>query len=67
MYYRLICYLYIDTERKAAKFVISLIFNTVDIFKHTAKKIRELNEQIKFYLKCMLPPQGVGLVGLESV
>jgi len=28
----------------------------VDIFKHTAKKIRKLNEQIKFYLKCMVPP-----------
>jgi hypothetical protein len=27
-----------------------LIFITVDIFKHTAKKIRKLNEQIKFYL-----------------
>jgi len=25
----------------------------VDIFKHTAKKIRKLNEQIKFYRKCM--------------
>jgi hypothetical protein len=32
-----------------------LIFITVDIFKHTAKKIRKLNEQIKFYLKCMVP------------
>jgi hypothetical protein len=27
------------------------IFITVDIFKYTAKKIRKLNEQIKFYLK----------------
>jgi hypothetical protein len=34
-----------------------LIFITVDIFKHTAKKkIRKLNEQIKFYLKCRVPP-----------
>jgi hypothetical protein len=32
------------------------IFITVDIFKHTAKKIRKLNEKIKFYLKCMVPP-----------
>ena len=31
-----------------------MIFITVDIFKHTAKKIRKLNEQIKFYLKCMI-------------
>jgi hypothetical protein len=29
----------------------------VDIFKHTAKKIRKLNEQINFYLKCMVPPE----------
>jgi hypothetical protein len=36
--------------------VKSLIFITVDIFKHTAKKIRKLNEQIKFYLKCIVPP-----------
>ena len=28
----------------------------MNIFKHTAKKIRKLNEQIKFYLKCMVPP-----------
>jgi hypothetical protein len=28
----------------------------VDIFKHTAKKIRKLNKQIKFYLKCMVLP-----------
>jgi len=39
------------------EFVNILIFITVDIFKHTAKKIRQLNEQIKFYLKCMVPPQ----------
>jgi acyl-coenzyme A synthetase/AMP-(fatty) acid ligase len=35
----------------------------VDIFKHTAKKIRKLNEQIRFYLKCMVRfipvPKGV--------
>jgi len=31
------------------EFVKILIFITVDIFKHTAKKIRKLNEQIKFY------------------
>jgi hypothetical protein len=30
------------------EFVKLLIFITVDIFKHTAKKIRKLNEQIKF-------------------
>jgi hypothetical protein len=29
------------------EFVKILIFITVDIFKHTAKKIRKLNEQIK--------------------
>ena len=57
------------TERKAAMWLVNyssesagwnllkiLIFITVDIFKHTAKKIRKLNEQIKFYLKCMVPP-----------
>ena len=57
------------TERKAAmwlvnlylwvcwlEFVKILIFIAVDIFKHTAKKIRKLNEQIKSYLKCMVPP-----------
>jgi len=38
------------------EFVKILIFITVDIFKHTAKIIRKLNEQIKFYLKCMVPP-----------
>jgi hypothetical protein len=38
------------------KFVKILIFITVDIFKRTAKKIRKLDEQIKFYLKCMVPP-----------
>jgi hypothetical protein len=38
------------------EFVKMLIFITVDIFKHTAKKIRKLKEQIKFYLKCMVPP-----------
>ena len=53
------------TERKAVmwlvncvcwlEFVKILIFITVDIFKHTAKKIRKLNEQIKFYMKCMVP------------
>ena len=37
--------------------VAMLIFINVDIFKHTAKKIRKLNEQIKFYLKCMVPPE----------
>jgi hypothetical protein len=37
------------------EFVKILIFIIVDIFKHTAKKIRILNEQIKFYLKCMVP------------
>ena len=31
------------------EFVKILIFITVDIFKHIAKKIRKLNEQIKFY------------------
>ena len=48
------------TERKTAmcllEFAKIFIFITVDIFKHTAKKIRKLNEQIKFYLKCMVPP-----------
>ena len=57
------------TERKAAMWLVNfssvcwlefakkkLIFITVDIFKHTANKIRKLNEQIKFYLKCMVPP-----------
>jgi len=38
------------------KFAKILIFITVDIFKHTAKKIRKLNKQIKFCLKCMVPP-----------
>jgi hypothetical protein len=38
------------------EFVKILIFITVDIFKHTTKKIRKLNEWIKFYLKCMVPP-----------
>jgi hypothetical protein len=39
------------------EFVKILIFITVDIFKHTPKKkIRKLNEQVKFYLKCMVPP-----------
>ena len=38
------------------EFAKILIFITVDIFKDTAKKIRKLNEQIKFYLKCMVPP-----------
>jgi Ni,Fe-hydrogenase I cytochrome b subunit len=33
------------------KFAKILIFIKVDIFKHTAKKIRKLNKQIKFYLK----------------
>ena len=37
------------------EFVKILIFITVCIFKHTAKKIRKLNEQVKFYLKCMVP------------
>ena len=32
-----------------------MIFITVNIFKHTAKKIRNLNEQITSYLKCMVP------------
>jgi len=32
-----------------------LIFITVEKFKH-CQKIRKLNEQIKFYLKCMVPP-----------
>ena len=50
------------TERKAVmwlEFVKILIFITVDIVKHTAKKIRKLNEQIKFYLKCMVPPEDI--------
>jgi len=38
------------------EFAKILMFITVGIFKHTAKKIRKLNEQIKFYLKCMVPP-----------
>jgi len=38
------------------EFLEILIFIRVDIFKHTAQKIRKLNEQIKFYLKCMVPP-----------
>jgi hypothetical protein len=36
------------------EFVKILIIITVNIFKHTAKKIRKLNEQIKFFLKCMV-------------
>ena len=40
------------------KFAIYLTKIKVDIFKHTAKKIRKLNEQIKFYRKCMVPPLG---------
>ena len=38
------------------EFVKILIFIRVDTFKHTVKKIRKLDEQIKFYLKCMVPP-----------
>jgi len=38
------------------EFVKILIFITVYLFKHTAKKVRKLNEQIKFYLKCKVPP-----------
>jgi hypothetical protein len=33
------------------EFVKILIFITVDIFKHTVKKIGKLNEQIKFDLE----------------
>jgi hypothetical protein len=33
------------------EFAKILIFITVDIFKHTAKKIRKLNEQIKILLE----------------
>jgi hypothetical protein len=40
------------------KFAIYLTKIKVDIFKHTAKKIRKLNEQIKFYRNCMVPPLG---------
>jgi hypothetical protein len=43
------------------EFVKILIFITVDIFKHTAKKIRKLNEQIKFDLKCMVSPEVYGI------
>jgi hypothetical protein len=56
------------TERKAAIWLVKLylwvcwlefakilIFIAVNIFKHTAKKIRKLNEQIKFYLKWVAP------------
>jgi hypothetical protein len=42
-------------RKKRLEFVKILIFITVDIFKHTAKKIRNLNEQITSYLKCMVP------------
>ena len=34
----------------------------MDIFKHIAKKIRKLNEQMKFDLKFMVPPKGEMLV-----
>jgi hypothetical protein len=53
------------TERKAAvaSEFISVGWNLLKknyllqwIYSNTAKKIRKLNEQIKFYLKCMVPP-----------
>jgi hypothetical protein len=45
-------YLYTFSLDENASFIIV----SADIFQHSAKKNRKLNAEIKFYLKCMVPP-----------